>query len=339
MISLAKETVIRFKWFFLGGCGLIVFSSIIILSSALFLSEANTPSEEVEPSPDPETPTNPMSDVFVISPTSQDIATVTPVPTESEKVNSSREIAYVEHVVDGDSIEVRLDGTLIGLRYIGIDAPEIGMPYSVEAAEFNRELVEGQIVELERDISETDKYGRLLRYVYLQDGTMVNAELVRLGFALALDYPPDTKYQALFNSAEEEAKQIGIGLWTPPTPTTPVDQQDLTPKIRVEPNCSQFNSPGNDNENKNEEYVCFVNLGTGAVDLSGWLVKDQYGWTYVFPAFSLNKGSQVKVRTGCGIDTEQDLFWCKDETAVWNNDGDCVYLMTPDDQLFAEYCY
>jgi hypothetical protein len=102
---------------------------------------------------------------------------------------------------------------------------------------------------------------------------------------------------------------------------------------------SQFNSPGNDNENKNEEYVCLANVGSNSADLSGWSIQDQYGWTYQFPTFSLNATSFVKIRTGCGTDSQQDLYWCKDETAVWNNDGDCVFLMNPDGQLVAEYCY
>jgi hypothetical protein len=213
------------------------------------------------------------------------------------------------------------------------------MPYSLESAELNQNMVQGQIVELERDTSDTDKYGRLLRYVYLQDGTMVNAELVRMGYALALAYPPDIKYQELFDSIEEEAKANDIGLWAPPTPIAEMVDQDLTPQIVVEPSCSQFNSPGNDNENKNEEYVCIANAGSRAVDLTGWLMQDQYGWTYQFPTFSLDEGSKVKIRTGCGTDSQQDLFWCKDETAVWNNDGDCVFLMNQEGELIWEYCY
>ena len=229
--------------------------------------------------------------------------------------------------------------SFFSLRYIGLDAPEIGMPYSIESTEMNQNMVEGQIVELESDVSDTDQYGRLLRYVFLQDGTMVNAEMVRLGYALALAYPPDTKYQELINSFELEAKENDKGLWSPPVSTATVDDQDLTPQIQVEPSCSQFNSPGNDNENKNEEYVCIANAGSGAVDLTGWAVKDQYGWTYQFPPFSLPEGSIVKIRTGCGTDSQQDLYWCKDETAVWNNDGDCVFLMDQEGQLLVEYCY
>jgi hypothetical protein len=242
-------------------------------------------------------------------------------------------------VIDGDTIEVILDGESYNLRYIGIDAPEMGMPLSNEATEANQRLVEGQIVEMERDISETDQHGRLLRYVYLNDGILVNAELVRLGFAAALAYPPDIKHQELINTKEQEAMEAGAGLWAPFTATPTFSSTGLTLQLDVDPTCSQFNAPGNDNENKNEEYVCIANIGTGDVEMSGWSVHDEYGWTYQFPVFTLEIGSSVKIITGCGENTQGDLYWCKDETAVWNNDGDCVYLLDAAGELIADYCY
>jgi micrococcal nuclease len=82
----------------------------------------------------------------------------------------------------------------------------------MEALEANRQLVEGKVVRLERDVSQTDKYGRLLRYVYV-DGILINAELVRLGLAEAKAYPPDTKYQEALEELEAEAKEAGLGMW------------------------------------------------------------------------------------------------------------------------------
>jgi len=100
----------------------------------------------------------------------------------------------VIEVIDGDTIVIE-GGERV--RYIGIDAPEMGPPpepFAVEAWQTNRELVEGKAVRLERDVSATDRYGRLLCYVYV-DATFVNAELVRQGLARARAYHPDTKYQ------------------------------------------------------------------------------------------------------------------------------------------------
>jgi len=118
----------------------------------------------------------------------------------------------VVRVIDGDTIEI--DGNL-RVRYIGVDTPEVSGKvecYGREATQKNRELVEGKRVRLEKDVSETDRYGRLLRYVYVGD-TFVNAELVREGYAQAATYPPDVKYQELFTRLQREAREAKRGLW------------------------------------------------------------------------------------------------------------------------------
>lgn len=125
---------------------------------------------------------------------------------------SAPEIATVTQVIDGDTIII---DTGQRVRYIGIDAPEVyPQPEAsgIEAWQANRQLVEGKTVRLERDVSQTDKYYRLLRYVYVDD-TLVNAELVRLGLAEAKAYPPDTEYQDLLEKLEREARQAGHGMW------------------------------------------------------------------------------------------------------------------------------
>lgn len=125
--------------------------------------------------------------------------------------------ARVVQVIDGDTIEVELQGQRHRVRYIGIDAPEdttTKEPFGAAATKKNRELVEGKTVLLEKDVSETDRYGRLLRYVWLGD-LLVNAELVRLGYAQVTTYPPDVKYQDLLLDMQREAREAGRGLWTP----------------------------------------------------------------------------------------------------------------------------
>ena len=118
-------------------------------------------------------------------------------------------LVLVTHVIDGDTIEI--EGGY-HVRYIGIDAPEIGEPYYWEAVEANRNLVEGRKVYLEKDIEDKDEHGRLLRYVWVND-TMVNAELVKLGYAYSYSYPPNVKYQAYFLQLEKEAREQKLGLW------------------------------------------------------------------------------------------------------------------------------
>jgi len=123
--------------------------------------------------------------------------------------------AIVVKVVDGDTIDVQVGGKTQALRYIGVDAPERGAEGVNEATAANEELVGGGVVLLEKDVSETDRYGRLLRHVWLPgpDGKLVNAELVRQGWARSVSYPPDTKYQAAYDAAQAEALKAVIGIW------------------------------------------------------------------------------------------------------------------------------
>jgi micrococcal nuclease len=152
------------------------------------------------------------------APTSTPPPTQTPVPGEKQE-------ALVLRVVDGDTIVVELDGGHYRVRYIGIDTPETHHPddgadhLGFEATEANRSFVpEGSRVVLQRDISETDIYGRLLRYVFVDD-VLVNAELVRMGLARVLFYEPDTLYQHKIKQAEAEALAAERGIYgAPPTP-------------------------------------------------------------------------------------------------------------------------
>ena len=119
--------------------------------------------------------------------------------------------AQVIRVIDGDTIVVNINGEVYTVRYLGIDTPETVHPSKAverggpEASEANRRLVSGQKVYLEKDVSETDHYGRLLRYVFLTDGTFVNAVLVRSGHAKVNTYPPDVRYQHLFLEMQHKA--------------------------------------------------------------------------------------------------------------------------------------
>lgn len=142
--------------------------------------------------------------------------------------------ASVRRIIDGDTIEVDIDGLPTTVRYIGIDAPEIDdpasplLPLATVAAAMNASLVEGREVTLERDVSETDRFGRLLRHVWVEtDGgwVLVGLELLRLGMAQVSTFPPDVKYVDLMTDAQEAARIEGIGVWdvavAVPTPTGP----------------------------------------------------------------------------------------------------------------------
>ncbi len=125
----------------------------------------------------------------------------------------------VIEVVDGDTIKVSDGKAQKTVRLIGIDTPETKDPrkpvqyYGVEASNFTKDLLENRHVNLQKDISNTDRYARLLRYVYLGDGTFVNEKLIRDGYAHASTFPPDVKYSDLFAEAERDARTHKRGLW------------------------------------------------------------------------------------------------------------------------------
>jgi endonuclease YncB( thermonuclease family) len=114
---------------------------------------------------------------------------------------------------DGDTIRVRMAGAEVPVRYILINTPESDEAFGAEATAVNRRLVEGQTVYLLKDVSETDRFNRLLRYVFLADGTHVNAALVRQGYAQVATFPPDVSREAEMRAAEAEARAAGRGLW------------------------------------------------------------------------------------------------------------------------------
>lgn len=143
--------------------------------------------------------------------------------------NGDSNFVPVKRVVDGDTFYVE-DGTKKGLdiRLIGVDAPEsrrsahkeVGY-YGKEAKNYLKNLLTGKRVRLEYDIGRTDKYGRTLAYVYLEDGTFLNALLVQEGYAQVLTIPPNVKYADKFVELQRDAREHNRGLWG--TGGTPID--------------------------------------------------------------------------------------------------------------------
>jgi len=128
--------------------------------------------------------------------------------------NKNELLFKVDKVIDGDTIVIE-GGEIV--RYIGIDSPETGQSsddcFAEEAFDANSRLVEGKEVKLRKDVSERDRYGRLLRYVWIDD-IFVNEYLIKQGYALSAKYPPDTKYAEQFDSFQKQARKNNIGLWS-----------------------------------------------------------------------------------------------------------------------------
>jgi len=233
--------------------------------------------------------------------------------------------ALVTRVIDGDTIEVDIAGIIYKVRYIGIDTPELDdkdpkrAAVAQEATRYNRQLVQGETIRLEKDVSETDQYGRLLRYVYVDD-ILVNAELVKQGLAWAIPYPPDTKYQNYLEELEAEARQKGIGIWatlTIPSPIivenvyiTDIFYDGLVPNV------------------ESDEYVEITNLGDQPQELTGCILIDMSdGYpSFTFPSYILAPGESIRVYTN-EYHPEWGGFSFEYSRAIWNNtEPDVVVL-------------
>lgn len=135
---------------------------------------------------------------------------------------SAREMEGTDvRIVDGDTIHVQIGSTIEKVRYIGVNTPEVHHPAKGEepggreASEVNRQLVAGKRVRLQLDVQERDRYGRILAYVWVGD-LMVNAEMVRQGYAQVMTIPPNVRYQDLFLKLQRDAREAGRGLWRRP---------------------------------------------------------------------------------------------------------------------------
>lgn len=223
----------------------------------------------------------------------------------------------VVRAIDGDTLEVQ-GGEHV--RLIGVNTPEIHHPtkgvepYGAEAAEFTRKFVEGKYVRLEKDVEERDRYGRLLAYVYLVDGTFVNAELVEQGYAQVMTVPPNVRYQDLFLQLQREAREAGRGLWGLESQPSG-GQSDSGYSVVI----SGVDLAG--------EVVTIENRGSVDVDLSGWrLVSEVGNQTFTLPPGTVIKpGGTMRVVSGPRAQSGPDtLVWTK--SYIWNNDGDPAVL-------------
>lgn len=284
-------------------------------------------------------------------PINQSPRTVSPTQTLQEHSQSSsfpsqniQRTVTIAEVYDGDTIEAA-DGEVI--RYIGINAPETGQPYASEATELNKKLVLNKTVGIVMDIQTKDRYGRTLAYVYLSpssqglEATFVNRELIKNGVAIAATFQPNVAYQDTLLAAQKEARDTCQGMWK-----TLCEQGDNS-ILGENKQCIDIvgitaNPPGDDNKNKNSEWVEIKNSCEDAISMNGWILKDNSASnSYQFKSITLSAGSSILLHSGCGTDTERDIYWeCPERKyAVWNNDGDHAFLYDENGNLVVDYSY
>lgn len=283
-----------------------VMMAALLLSLAACLDQDFQEREKDQALPPTQTVVSQTPRVIVITATPS--FTTTPTTTQQPTVlpAGSREKARVVKVIDGDTIRVILHGEELPVRYIGVDTLEVQYDewMGEEAYLANLALVGGREVYLEKDVSETDRYGRLLRYVYLLDGTFVNADLVRNGWAAAVAYPPDTKHQDLFRDLERQARSKSLGRWqTTPTPGVPAGSDGDVRIISVD---------------KRAEVVEIQNTGTKTISLEGWLLLSERGHQDCPLAGELLPGETLKI-WAMENDHAEGGFNCGYDSNIWNN--------------------
>jgi micrococcal nuclease len=345
---------------------------VLILCCCLggvLIIQAN-PSSSVTNDPTPDIETLVAATYNALNPTKSPTETLNPTytPTKANIQNTTSpdmpacvspnkisQEAIVTKVIDGDTVDVSIDGEPFTVRYIGIDTPETKHPekpveaYGPEATEKNKELVEGKKVVLVKDVSEVDQYGRLLRYVFVESlgGVFVNYELVRQGYASVSTYPPDVACADTFKQAEQMARQEQVGLWNPSmateevaTDTPPTQTQAEQPIPSEDVIISYIFYDGLVKRVESDEYAEIKNNGSSIANLAGWkLNAGNPGQNFIFPSFSLQPGQSCKVYTN---ETHGDS--CGGGSfgsgqAIWNNSGDCGYLYNASGEQVSEYCY
>lgn len=286
-------------------------------------------------------------------------ATATPLPTATTETvqappmpASGLERAVVTSVVDGDTLDVTLNpsagsgssGRTRRIRLIGVDTPETTHPsrpvecFGREAARFLTELADGQTVLLESDASQgdRDRYNRLLRFVWLPDGRLINYEIIAQGYGFEYTFRTPYRYQEQFKAAQRAAREAQAGLWAPdacnavrlrspqgeraPVAATPppsvaptaTGNQASPPsynKCRTDPNAAKApNAPvlivG---INKRTETVTLRNISSEPINLDGWIMCSF-------------KGSQIHQGIGGTLAPgETRAFKHTGSASIWNN--------------------
>lgn len=241
----------------------------------------------------------------------------------------------VLEVFDGDTVKTET-GEVI--RLLGINAPETGQPYSAQSKQFLKETLLNRGIQLEYDVQTKDRYGRTLAYLY--SGSMfVNKEILRRGLAVVETIAPNVSYVDEFKNAQDLAKQNCGGMWEG---LCNVDPAGPGSNSCVQITSIQANPKGDDNLHKNDEWIEINNSCSSVQTLTNWLIKDSSASnSYSFKTFSLNSNSFVRIHSGCGIDSQADLYWkCPEgKYAVWNNSGDHAYLYNSEQVLVSDYNY
>lgn len=242
------------------------------------------------------------------------------------------EPAELVRVVDGDSVELTIDGSATDVRLADYNAPELYRPSASNSAADSRderscngEAAKAALTDLLAGGSlgvvgdETDRFGRRLSDIQIADGRFVSAEMITQGWGLAVGADND------FARAQmKQAAAARVGMWGPQC-GSPLTTELVVGQTQVDPS-------GSDRDNLNDEWIQIENRSNATIDLAGWTIRDDTTG-HRFPlAGSLGEGATMTVRSGSGRSTDSDFF-LEETFPVWSNQGETVLLIDPNGVL------
>ena len=256
----------------------------------------------------------------------------------------------VNKVINSDEIRIST-GDIIVL--IGIMAPE-NDPLRSEARNRLKELILDKEISIEKDQVTRSEENNLLRYVFL-DGNNINALLISEGLASLNVAEPNVKYKSELEQAYQSCLVAKKNLCFVPDNVTNSSKSEnktnSTESIEIIDECKKeclqlnvhYDAEGNDCSNLNDEYVTLQNSCDNRCQIKDWDLKDDSDRIpYKFPDIGINRSNQIKIFTGCGTNTDIDLYWCSKGqpcNAIWNNDKDSVLLYDKNNILVINYTY
>ena len=288
--------------------------SILFIAVAVLAAACNT-----RPTPDVFNPTTTSTTLRGTNVAASSTPPTLPAP-------ENHIVASVVSVTDGDTVAVSIEGVEADVRLLGINAPEQDECWGPEAASHLGALIDGGDILLVSGEEDTDEFGRLLRYVYLDEPDepiFVNSVMVQFGNAVGLSN--GHQHERVFKALEASAFQSGAGMWGTFVCGDAEGIAADRPVIRVAD--VQYDPDGPDNERLDEETVTIVNEGYGRVSISGWVLRDESSRNRMtFPNGTvLEPGDSLTVVTGCTGGSADAVHWCNDG-AVWSNQGDTVIV-------------
>ena len=238
---------------------------------------------------------------------------------ETEEETQDYDMTVTE-VVDGDTFYL---GNGDKVRMLGINTPESGRPYSEEATEFLTNMILGKEVTLVNDSKngDSDSYGRLLAHVYV-DGTFINYEIIKAGFAFWYPYTSGTDFDSEYEEAQDYASNNMAGLWTESSYNLTIDYIEYDPE-------------GDEAEG---EYVVLTNHENYNVSMVGWFLQDEAAQTAYEFDFIITNNTSIRIYTGDGTDNATTLFWGWHQ-GIWNNSGDFAIIQDENGYMVDSYRY